>query len=302
MKNKNKIICLFFLAAIINIGAGNTIYAEEANSLSPNNFELNSPIFEFEYKPSVYVDPMNGTATIYCSSIINHAMNGKSGDLELSVYLTQKKYEGDGTITGCEIVKKNIGRLNAGTQIKFNDGSIVLDVQYYPPAGTYYATVLLDEYSKDGFYIVKYQSIDKPVDIPANPVVKEKDQDLKTFIAVVGALTGSANTSPEPNEQTQPNTDNVDADNVDQKKVASLQRACDMLERHITKQKDDLARLIARHEQHLRNQRRDLDAGLIRFIDPDNGTAQLIIVTKLAIEKSEYQLLVYRQKINSHAI
>jgi hypothetical protein len=247
-RNIKKLVNLVVLFCIINIFFGNTIYAED-NNLTPQDIELNSPIFTFKYAPNIFINPTEGTVTVYCDSIMNHAINGKSGDLRLSIYLTQTKYEDESTILGCEIVKKDIGRLAAGEQIKFNDGAMVLNIEQYPAMGTYYATVLLEEYVKDGFYIVKYQSIDNPVQIPENPVIKDKNRDLNTFFTVLGAVVVAVNNS-STSSGTDIQTSNIetnspdsgDSSNHNAKRRMDLERTRDMLQRQINGNEEMLAR------------------------------------------------------------
>jgi len=290
---------LIMLVVLTNIIFKPVSCLAEESSLVPSDFTMNQPIFEFQYKLGAFVNPYDGTVKIYKNYIINHAMTGESGDLRIAVYLTDKKYDSEDTISGCEIVNKNIGRLKAGERIKFDD--IDLNIDQYPVAGKYYVTLLLEEYNKDDFYIVKDQVLDNTVDIPNSPVLKDKNQELKTFFVIVGAAASVINSSQESSEPEPSNvnidTNNENIGNVDTNSLQSVQRTCDDLERAIDSLQDQLNSVSARHEEYMNQQKKDFAEGTISRIDPDSNAMQQILQLKRRIAEDKQLLARYKQRM-----
>src|SRR5574344_1871657 len=56
---------------------------------------------------SAFLSTSTGVVEISVSHLVNHALNGRSGDLRLLVYLTKTRYTGEGSIRGSVIAQKD---------------------------------------------------------------------------------------------------------------------------------------------------------------------------------------------------
>ncbi len=88
---------------------------------------------------------------------ISHTRSGHTGDLELSVWLTEQPYNGQG-LRGHELGSVRKGQLKKG--FVFNDVRNTATL-VRPPPGTYYVTLALSESDGERFSVVAYLNADE---------------------------------------------------------------------------------------------------------------------------------------------
>lgn len=175
---KRLMILILFIALIVP-----NVYAEAEPN--PEDIFMNSSVVKFDTSRnslSVKVYPEKQTVKISGGDIINHALSGESGDIQIAVYLTGEKYSGD-TINGYKIVTQNYGQLSAGKHYKI--GQLNQKYEQDLPTGSYYVTLVLLEYDHDDFYIVDSWGEDEKVIIP-----EKGPSDLDIALAILGGLAG----------------------------------------------------------------------------------------------------------------
>ena len=93
---------------------------------------------------------------ITATTVSNNRTGGTSGTLRLEIWATSSPYSG-GTINGYVMGTRALGTLEAG--FSFNDISGFVSFTS-PPAGIYYTTIALEEYTDAGYVIVDYVTFD----------------------------------------------------------------------------------------------------------------------------------------------
>lgn len=175
-----KIILIFNVLLVMLILSGNALCGKYH---SPSNNSFPEVKFESFRRPlGVKVDSEKQMVKIFCDDIINHDINEKSGDLQIAVYLTTTKYLG-GTIDGYEIATQDCGQLFAGEMYKINE--LTLNYEKNPAPGSYYVTLILEQYDNDNFYIVDYLGENEKIIIP-----EKGASDLDIVLAILGGLAG----------------------------------------------------------------------------------------------------------------
>lgn len=231
-------ILIFFAVFIVS-----NAYAEAEPN--PDDAFMNSSMVQFDIfrdSLSVKVHPDKQTVDIFGSNIINHSASGKSGDLQIAVYLTTEKYAG-GTINGYKIVTQDYGPLSAGKG--YGIGQVTLNYNPNPPVGAYYVTLVLLEYDHDAFYIVDYWGENEKIIIP-----EKGPSDLDIALAVLGAFAGQQIESGGSNGKSGAN-DSGDYSNSSDRQ--SLERALAHAESELAKDQDLLERQRERYyEQKVR--------------------------------------------------
>jgi len=96
------------------------------------------------------------TAHITGDKIVNNA-SSTSGTVKISLYLTDTKYAG-GSINGYALANNKFDQLEGGYY--YHDVDKQLNFDASPPSGNYYVTLLLLEYTNDGFVIRDYISFE----------------------------------------------------------------------------------------------------------------------------------------------
>lgn len=103
------------------------------------------------------IDYSQQNVRITGAKIENSATEGKSGTVKLSLYLTTTKYTG-GSITGYALIDYQLDQIEAGYY--YHDINRVINFNVNPPSGNYYVTLLLMEYTDNGFVIKDYLCFD----------------------------------------------------------------------------------------------------------------------------------------------
>jgi hypothetical protein len=102
---------------------------------------------------STYWSASGSRIDIQATKVINTRAS-TTGSLRLRVWVTRSRYTG-GTIYGYVIGTRNLGTLRSG----YSFGNIKGSVSYTrPPAGTYYSSVVLEEYTPTGWTIVDFST------------------------------------------------------------------------------------------------------------------------------------------------
>lgn len=105
---------------------------------------------------SYSMDFSEQTTHITGAKIINNE-SSTSGTVKISLYLTDTKYAG-GSINGYALANYKFDQLEGGYY--YHDVDKQLNFDASPPSGNYYVTLLLLEYTNDGFIIRDYLSFD----------------------------------------------------------------------------------------------------------------------------------------------
>ena len=105
------------------------------------------------------IDYSQNTVQIIGDNIINKESSGQSGTIKLYLYLTTTEYSG-GTINGYRLGEFNFDPLSGGYQYNNIDQTVSYDT---PPAGDYYATLVLTEYTNGEFIIMNYLKFKDPI-------------------------------------------------------------------------------------------------------------------------------------------
>ncbi|HWN95779.1 MAG TPA: hypothetical protein VNT99_12150 [Methylomirabilota bacterium] len=93
---------------------------------------------------------------ISADRVINDSFGGISGTLRLQIWATTSPYFG-GSISGYILGTRSLGQLEGGYQFTGVSGSVPFRA---PPAGNYYTTMTLEEYTVNGYVIVDYTTFD----------------------------------------------------------------------------------------------------------------------------------------------
>lgn len=137
------VVCISFLSQKVFAQSESSIVENQGIKLSGN----------WTYQ----IDYNTQTTHITGAKIDNNATEGKSGTIKISLYLTDTKYNG-GSITGFAIANCSFEPLSAG--YVYNDIDKTLNFDVYPPSKNYYITLLLLEYTDNGYVIKDYLNFD----------------------------------------------------------------------------------------------------------------------------------------------
>ena len=124
---------------------------------------------------SAFLSTSTGVVELSVSHLVNHALNGRSGDLRLLVYLTKTRYTGEGSIRGSVIAQKDFASLPGGGVTMFKNDKLWLNVNHYPASGRYYLSVVLTEFCGDDYYVTDFYTTPGTVLVPEHPVVKQNE-------------------------------------------------------------------------------------------------------------------------------
>lgn len=130
---------------------------------------------ELEGSVSIVPNWSAGTIAFNVERVVNKSDSRTTGTLRLALWATTEPYQG-GNISGYRVatyqfVNDDSGRLPPRSQ--YFDISRTVQIASRPPAGSYYAAVIVSEFqpgncgSVDEFCIVAYRSFSEPLTVPA---------------------------------------------------------------------------------------------------------------------------------------
>ena len=158
---------------------------------------------------SYNIDYSQQTVSIKGDKIINKSTGGKSGTIKISLYLTSSQYTG-GSITGYALTSYKFDQLSVGYQ--YNDINKLLNYDVNPPSDSYYVTLLLLEYTDNGFVIKDYLNFDGTIAFDS----RKTERVLNAIAAGLNAASNSLNNynnSNNNNQYTNPNNTNNNRSN-----------------------------------------------------------------------------------------
>ncbi|MFK7911975.1 MAG: hypothetical protein AB8F34_15445 [Akkermansiaceae bacterium] len=144
--------------ALLEYRSGNYVIIDSVNMPKRVTLGKKPKLFDMRGPWSWRASYEGGTVKMNVAKI-SHTRRGLTGTLKLSVWLTKSPYRG-GSLRGYEIGQVRKGQLKAG--FVFNNVRNTAKFKP-PPAGTYYASLVLSESNGQNFSVVSYLTDRKPV-------------------------------------------------------------------------------------------------------------------------------------------
>ena len=165
-----RLACVLGVSCLALTGMPDMVWAAAA----PGTYILNRSAVVLPVG-SAFLSTSTGVVELSVSHLVNHALNGRSGDLRLLVYLTKTRYTGEGSIRGSVIAQKDFTSLPGGGVTMFKNDKLRLNVNHYPASGRYYLSVVLTEFCGDDYYVTDFYTTPVTVLVPAHPVIKQNE-------------------------------------------------------------------------------------------------------------------------------
>lgn len=195
---------------------GNEICYDFNGNVISNPLDINTYVengVELSGNWGYQIDYSQQNVRITGAKIENKATEGKSGTVKLSLYLTKTKYSG-GSITGYALIDYQLDQLQGGYY--YHDINRTINFNVNPPSGNYYVTLLLMEYTDNGFVIKDYLCFDDLLAFDDRRTERTLNAVAAGLNSIYNSLNNNVNTN---NQYTNPNNVNTNKTNGHIEKV-----------------------------------------------------------------------------------
>jgi hypothetical protein len=142
--------------------------------------QVQTPQIEGTYSYDIHFALEQATLTV--ERVRNSSSTRTSGSLRLELWATNSQYSG-GSISGYQVAVYRFpgtGQLSPNTS--FVNISQTMGINSRPPAGAYFTTLILSEYSdsctsNDKFCIIHYGTFSSPLTVPAPAVIADDEEE-----------------------------------------------------------------------------------------------------------------------------